>query len=88
MAKEGQARESHYNNAEQRKADDELAANPPKITWQKGPGGIWIGTSVDDPPPKRPGRRPRPACACAIYGSPRRRSGPQHDEDCARRQPW
>jgi hypothetical protein len=30
------------------KFDEYLKRNPPKITWRRKPGGIWIHTSIDE----------------------------------------
>lgn len=84
------ARESDPDNRYQREADEEIAKNPPNIVWEPtGRGGIWVARLVSDRHVK-PGRRrkSRPPCDCNLYGSPRRRPGGHHDENCARREPW
>jgi hypothetical protein len=81
-------RDSEYNNRYSREADEELAAKPPKIVWEKIRGGIWIWRHAEDSPANGPGRRTRPECKCNLFGSPKRRPGPQHDDECGRRHAW
>lgn len=82
------ARESTHN-AEQRKVDAELAANPPKVVLERvrGSGGIYVARLVDDPMAEKP-HRPRPECKCDLIGSSKRRPGHHHAEGCGRREPW
>lgn len=82
------ARESGYDGEESRKADAEVAANPDQIVWERVRGGIWVQRLIKYAPPKPRGRRPRPECKCNLFGSPRRRTGPHHEDSCARSKPW
>lgn len=72
-------------NREVRRYDAELHDDPPIIIWQVKPntGGIQVAVFIHDPT-KPLGRKPATKCACNLYGSPRRKAGPHHDEDCGR----
>lgn len=81
-------RESNFEGERQRKSDEEVRANPPRIVWERVRGGIWVQRSVEDHG-GAPGRRPRPPCECiGLYGSVKRRVGAHHGEKCPRRHPW
>lgn len=79
-----------FKNAEELKAEAELAENPPDLRWRLV-HGIWQGREIlpdDDEPKPVKKRSPRPECKCDIYGSPKRRPGEHHDVGCGRREPW
>lgn len=79
-------RKSDPHNLEIVRYDEELRVNPPILIWRTRPhsGGIQVAIYIQDPPVAKPGRRPNPPCGCDLYGSPRRRRGPHHDETCGR----
>lgn len=70
-----------YRNAEMRKADEELAADPPELIWEPGPHGVWVGRIVYDLELKTASR---PQCECGLYGSVKRKFGAHHAETCGR----
>lgn len=78
-------REINARNREVLRYDKELAADPPILIWETVPntGGIRIAVFIHDPAGK-PGRKPRTPCACNLYGAPRRKAGPHHEDDCGR----
>lgn len=79
-------RRSDPNNLEVLRYDEELRRDPPILIWATRPhsGGIQVAIVIKDPPPTTPGPRLNPPCGCDLYGSPRRRKGSHHDEDCGR----
>jgi hypothetical protein len=79
-----------FKNAEELKAEAELAENPPQIEWEIDSHGIWHGRERPAPesPPVSKTRRKRPPCNCDIYGSPKRRPGDHHAVGCGRRESW
>lgn len=61
--------------------DEELRQNSPVLEWMLMPntGGLRVAIYVYDPPPGV-----RPPCSCNVFGSPRRKPGPHHEEKCGR----
>ena len=68
---------------QQARYEEELRNDPPIVIWELVPdsGGLRVAVYVKDPQPALPAR---PPCSCNIYGAPRRRHGPHHDETCGR----